>query len=112
MVERTVIAAEVFSTYAPPALIFLHAVHAQMPTAAPHGVLAAAVDKNFGAGTPPVFHNFAEEAPRYRTCRRSPHGRRGKGRGDETPGWFHGELEQPPEGARKPSETIPRFAAA
>ena len=33
MVERTVTAAEVFSTYAPPALVFLHPVHAQMPTA-------------------------------------------------------------------------------
>ena len=33
MVERTVTAAEVLSTYAPPALIFLQLEHAQMPTA-------------------------------------------------------------------------------
>lgn len=65
MVERTVTAAEVFSMYAPPALIFLHAVHAQMPTAVRLMVyLPQKSHKNFECwDTSCFFTTLRREAP-------------------------------------------------
>ena len=61
MVERTVTAAEVLSTYAPPALIFLQLEHAQMPTATRRGVLAAEVAEKLRVlGHLLLLHHLAE----------------------------------------------------
>ena len=65
MVERTVTAAEVFSTYAPPAFCFLQPPHAQMPTAVRFmAYLPQKSHKNFECwDTSCFFTTLRREAP-------------------------------------------------